>query len=118
MATVLVISLSDLGTDPRVDRQIDFLRAEHSVVAAGFGPPAYDDVQFVELQRAPLPHFVGRARRLAALSRRLVGLHKRAYWSDPDHRHWRRVLGSVGAELVVANDTTTLPLAFSVAGTA
>jgi glycosyltransferase involved in cell wall biosynthesis len=116
MAAVLVISLSDFGTDPRVDRQIDFLRAEHRVLAAGFGRPAYGDVEFIELERAPLQDLVPRARRAASVATRLLGLHERAYWSDPDHRRWRRALSGLGAGLVVANDTRALPLAFSVKG--
>ena len=111
---MLVISLSDLGSDPRVDRQIDFLRAEHRVIAAALAPPAYDDVDFVELERATLPRPARRGRRLAALSTRLVGLHERGYWTDPDHRGWQRILTGLGAELVVANDISALPLAFSV----
>ena len=41
-ARVLVISMSDLARDPRVDRQIEFLSEEFEVVAAGFGPPRQD----------------------------------------------------------------------------
>lgn len=113
MATVLVISLSDLGSDPRVDRQIDFLRAEHRVVAAGFGPSAYDDVEFIELATARLPRPVRRLRRLAALASRILGAHERGYWSDPDHRRWRQVLGRLDVDLILVNDISMLPLAFS-----
>jgi len=115
VATVLVISLSDLGSDPRVDRQIDFLREEHRVISVGFGPPSYEDVDFVELERIDLPgpaHLLNRATRIA--SGRL-GLNRRAYWSDPYHRHWRRALAGLGADLVIVNDTMLLPLAFSIA---
>lgn len=116
MATVLIISLSDLGSDPRVDRQIDFLRAEHRVVAAGFGPPAYDDVEFVELEQADpsVPaRLWGRALRLAT---GLLRLHRLGYWRDPDHRGWRRAFERADVDLVIANDMAVLPLAFAVAG--
>jgi glycosyltransferase involved in cell wall biosynthesis len=118
MATVLVISLSDLGSDPRVDRQIDFLREDHRVIAVGFGPPSYEDIDFVELERVDLPnpaHLLNRATRIAS---GLLALNRRAYWSDPYHRHWRRALAGLGADLVIVNDTMLLPLAFSIAGDA
>jgi Glycosyltransferase Family 4 len=114
VATALVISLSDLGSDPRVDRQIDFLRAEYRVVAAGFGPSAYDDVEFIELQRVALPRPVRRLKRLGALAKRILGAHERGYWSDPDHRRWRQLLGGLDVDLILVNDADMLPLALSV----
>jgi glycosyltransferase involved in cell wall biosynthesis len=112
VATVLVISLSDLGRDPRVDRQIDFLRAEHHVIAAGLGPPAYDDVEFIELGAAEFHHPL--AGRLAS-ALRAVRLHERAYGLDPDHRRWRERLAGSRADAFVVNDAIVLPLALSLA---
>jgi hypothetical protein len=120
VATVLVISLSDLGSDPRVDRQIGFLRGDHRVIAAGLGPPAYENVEYLELGRAASdreqaparPPLVPRAARAATA---LLRLHRVNYWGEPAHRQWRRMLGSVGADVVVVNDTAALPLAFAAA---
>jgi len=50
---VLVVSHSDLSSDPRVDRQIDALRGLYDVVAAGFRPPRYEDVSFVDISIPP-----------------------------------------------------------------
>ena len=116
MTTVLVISASDLGSDPRVDRQIDFLRGEHRVIAAGFGPPAFEDVEYLELERVELSgpaRLWTRALRLMGGVLRLHGLVQR---SDPDHRRWRPALELLGADVIVVNDPGVLPLAFSVAG--
>ena len=115
MATVLVISLSDLRSDPRVDRQIDFLREDHRVIAAAFGPPAHDDVEFVELGRADLSPPSRLAQRATRLSTGLLRLHRLAYWSEVDHRRWRRALDGLGADVLIVNDTSALSLAFSVA---
>jgi glycosyltransferase involved in cell wall biosynthesis len=108
VATVLVISLSDLGRDPRVDRQIDFLRGEHRVIAAGFGPPADGDLEFVDLGPTGAG---GSPRRGFARVLRALRLHRAAYWLDPDHRRWRRRLRSVEADAIVVNDAIVLPLA-------
>src|SRR4029450_5232764 len=84
MATALVISLSDLGSDPRVDRQIDFLRDHYRVFAAGFGPPAYDDVEFIDLLR-PAASAPGRfAPRAIRLATGMLRFHRIGYWGEPD----------------------------------
>ena len=116
MATVLVISLSDLGSDPRVDRQVDFLRQSHRVIAAGFGPPAYEEVRYVPLRDAPLPS--GRLLHLKlrfADALRMAGLNRWAYWSQPQFPAWRQLLSGIEADAIVVNDTICLPLAFSIA---
>jgi glycosyltransferase involved in cell wall biosynthesis len=116
VATVLVISLSDLTSDPRVDRQIEFLRGTHRVIAAGLGPPAYDDVDYVALDPPPGSGLARRMRRGIAAALRLARLDERGYWAEPDHRHWRRLLTGLGQELTLVNDATLLPLAFSLPG--
>lgn len=118
MATILVISLSDLGSDPRVDRQIDFLRGSHRVIAAGFGPPAYDDVEYVELDEIR-PRYATMLIKLGLIqAERLLGLHRRAYWSQPNPPHWRELLVGLGPDLTLVNDAAALPLAFAVSGDA
>jgi hypothetical protein len=51
--------MSDLGRDPRVDRQIAALRRDYDIVTAGYGSSAYDDVEHVglptRLPRVPTP---------------------------------------------------------------
>jgi glycosyltransferase involved in cell wall biosynthesis len=120
VSKVLVMSLSDLGTDPRVDRQIGFLRETHRVIAAGLGPPAYEDVEYLELGRAEAdqeqpptrPSLLPRAARAATA---LLRLHHIAYWGDPAHRRWRVLLSGLGSDLVLVNDAAALPLAFAAA---
>jgi glycosyltransferase involved in cell wall biosynthesis len=117
VATILVISLSDLAADPRVDRQIDFLRSAHRVIAAGLAPPAYDDVDYIELEQAPLPRYpLFVAKRGIAHAKSLAGLHERAYWSEPSLPVWRELLRGVRADLAIVNDAAAVPLAFSIPG--
>ena len=47
MKTALVLSFSDLATDPRVNRQIRFLRGRYRLITAGFAPSALPDVAYV-----------------------------------------------------------------------
>ncbi len=115
MATVLVISLSDLGKDPRVDRQIDFLRGEHRVIAAGLGPPAHQDVEYVPLASDRRPGAADRLRGALARALRILRVHRAAYWLDPELRRQRRLLAGVEADALMVNDAIALPLVLSVA---
>lgn len=112
MARILVISPSDLGSDPRVDRQIEALQGRHEVVAAGFGAPGVAGVQFVPIR----PPESSLARRAWTQVLRTLRRFRAAYWSEPAHRAWRDALSGVDVDLVVANDALALPLAFEVAG--
>ncbi len=113
--TALVISLSDLASDPRVDRQIDVLRETHRVIAAGLGPPSKADVDYVDLRPPPsgtLRRVLQRARGALAL---LVRRYHTVFWRHPANRHAHALLSRCGADLVVANDVPALPLALDVA---
>jgi Glycosyltransferase Family 4 len=113
---ILVISYSDLTSDARVDRQIGFLRSAHDVVAAGLGPPAYDDVGFIDLRvdHALLSDVGSRA---ALLLRILAHRYIAAYWGQPESRASLARLASPQCDLVLANELPSLPLACRVAST-
>ena len=53
MKTILVISYSNLATDPRVNRQIRWLSEFYQVIAAGLGDPGVPGVRFVSLSHVP-----------------------------------------------------------------
>lgn len=107
MTTTLVISFSELASDPRVDRQIRVLRTRHKVVAAGLGPSRYDDVEFIDISTPPYTVF-GRLLWGARLGlRRYVD----AYWKDPTNLTVLARLRDVPADVVLANEFETLPIA-------
>jgi hypothetical protein len=103
---VLVVSHSDLSSDPRVDRQIDALRGLYDVVAAGFRPPRYEDVSFVDISIPP-PAAGQRALRFARL---LARRHEAAYWKHPLTVAALDRLRDVPADVAIANDISTLPV--------
>jgi hypothetical protein len=111
-ARVLVLSFTDLARDPRVNRQIRFLAATHRVTAAGLGDPRVPGVRFIPLapRRKPL---VGRA--VGAL--RLATRRYDAYYRNRSEvRDCRARLAGIGADVIVANDIDTLPIALEMAG--
>jgi hypothetical protein len=114
--SVLVISFSNLAIDPRVNRHIRFLRDDYRVTAAGFADPGIDGVRFL-----PLPPTVGTPsvayRALTAIVA-LAGADTRRYWRSPQIADAARRLGGERADLWIANDLETLPLALRLAGDA
>jgi glycosyltransferase involved in cell wall biosynthesis len=118
MSRVLIISLSDLARDPRVDRQIGFLKSTHEVVAAGLAPPDYPDVEFVDLVTSPR-NMVGEGfRQAGSVLRLLAHRYEDVYWRHPFNRVALKRLATHRADVVIANDLSSLPLACRVAGSA
>ena len=118
MARILVMALSNLAIDPRVDRQLRFLGDSHKVVAAGLAPPTVD-CEFVELTPYVPPNQslpVAAYKLVQDRSARLLGRWESLYWRvDPTWRHWLGLLENVEPDLVIANDTIAVPLAFAAA---
>lgn len=104
--TILILSLSDLGSDPRVSRQIRFLAEHYRVVAAGLGPPAVE-VEFVPLSYQPEPP----ARKLTGAARLLARRYEGYYWGKAWVADCARKLANVRPDLVLANEVDTLPVA-------
>ncbi len=115
MSRVLIVSFSDLGRDPRVDRQIGFLRAGHDVVAAGLGRPGDGDIEFIDLTPPVLARPAELARRALGLARLGTHRYEAVYWRNPGIRFAAAQLAGHGADVVLANDLSALPLACAVA---
>lgn len=111
MATILVISFTDLKRDPRVHRQIEALRTHHTVIAAGSGDPGLPNVRFIgcEQQRRSIQE-----KALAALML-VARCYDRYYWNLLHVADLDNKLKELRCDLTVANDIEALPLALKVA---
>jgi hypothetical protein len=114
---VLVVSLSDLASDARVLRQIDFLASDYDVVTAGFGTsPALGEIPFIQLRPALPASPRTRAEALARAALRRSGRYGAAYRLDARIRSWSEALRPVlPADAIVVNDLFAVPLAFTLA---
>jgi hypothetical protein len=112
---VLVISLSDLASDARVMRQIDFLSGDYDVVAAAFGPSsALGEIEFIPLAPTAPASISAKAEAAGRPVLRRSGLYGAAYRLDPRTRLWGRALaGVLPVDAIVVNDLFALPLAFT-----
>lgn len=107
-ATVLVLSFTDMASDPRVDRQIHALSSRYRVLAAGTAPPAINGVEFFPVPPRRSRTLAGQATSALLLK---LGDYERYYWSQPQVRWCVSALAGTRPALIVANDVSTLPLA-------
>ena len=107
MKTVLVISFTNLAGDPRVNRQLRWLAGRYRVIAAGLGDPRLDGVEYVALDAPPNRGLrnIWAALCLACLR------HHAYYWQKSLIRQTLSKLADVRADVILANDIVTLPLA-------
>mgnify|MGYP001171564344 CR=1 FL=1 len=120
---ILVLCRSHLSRDARVLRQVEALREVGTVSCAAFSPSGLETGSFHRLgEDNTVLGWPPLARKALTLThgamlrlQRIAGAHEAAYWG-PVQRHARRMLRRVKADLIVANDVDTLPLAFAIAG--
>ena len=108
--TILVLSFSKLATDPRVNRQIRFLSDRYRIVAAGLTDPGIEGVEFI-----PLVKEINRIRLLLPALKLLVRRYESWYWGQNHIQYCLRALSSVRADLLLANDIDSLPVALRLA---
>lgn len=105
--SVLILSYSDLSTDPRVKKQIEALKDEYEVVTAGNAPPASDSLKFYPIRFKLQPSLT---RKLYRLGLFLSKQHEKYYW-DQSKLSFIQSVKKENFDLIIANDINTLPLA-------
>ncbi len=110
MKTILVLSFSNLARDPRVNRQIRFLSERYRVVAAGLVDPGIEGVMFI-----PLVKEINKIRLLLPALKLAVHRYESWYWGQDHIRNCLNALHPVRADLYLANDIDSLPVALRLA---
>ncbi len=110
-ARILIVAFSDLGRDPRVYRQIQFLKEEYAVTAAGLGDPQIPGVRYIQIPGGRNPFWKRNWDRCLLKA----GRFERVYWSSQMVRAAEEVLGKEEFDLILCNDLETLPLAVRLA---
>ena len=107
---ILTIAFSDLKSDPRVNRQLLFLKSwdDMEITAAGFSDPEISGIEFIKVTQAK-PR--GLAGKLYAAFILMLGLFRRFYWANESVTSALRCLGEFECDIILANDLNTLPVA-------
>jgi hypothetical protein len=110
MYTILIISFSDIGNDPRVSRQIKSLVEYYPLTVAGRGSFDNNKITFVPI--IPRERTISDKIRGAWLLK--TNQFAKYYWGLPDIRDASLKLGKKRFDLIIANDVETLPLALNI----
>jgi len=105
--SALIISFSDLSRDPRVFRQIFFLKENYQIAAAGYAEPLSRNIDFYPVQ-PPLRSFAWKF--LAACQLKIKAFDQH-YWSSRAVKSAFKQLAQQRYDIIIANDLNTLPLA-------
>jgi hypothetical protein len=109
MKTILIISFSDLALDPRVNRQIGFLKDKYKVIAVGFGNPDINGIDFIPVFRPPKFQLILTSPKL------LFRQYESWYWGQKHVQDCFKTLSNVCIDLFLANNIDTLPLTLKLA---
>lgn len=111
MKTILLLSFSNLSRDPRVQRHALALGDSFRVVTAGYGGAPGFGHEHVEISP---PKASGLVKKFLKALFLLLRIYAPVYWLDSDKRSAIQYLKDRKFDLILANDATSLPVAFSV----
>lgn len=110
---ILVISFSDLKRDPRVYRQLSFLKQRgFKITALGLVNPNIDDVEFIQVQPDRRKDLKNRIKSAIELK---LGKFEQYYWSSAKVKTAKSLLLGKNFDLIITNDLNSLPLAVKLA---
>lgn len=111
MKTIIVISFTNLAEDSRVNRHIRFLNEDYHVIAVGLVDPGVTNVQFV-----PVPDHIKKLHNKMIYAKQLLfSQYERYYWNRNHILECIKKLSNTQADLILANDIDSLPIALRLA---
>lgn len=109
---ILILGFSDIKKDPRIKKQITFLKDEYDLTVIGHGTFEEDGVEFHSI---PI-YKKNRSEKAVAALRLLSGMFERHYWQQPQVNQMSAIGSLLPFDAILANDIDTLPLACKLAG--
>jgi hypothetical protein len=111
MKKILIISFSDLRNDPRVNRQIRFLKNCYEITALGLNDPQLPGVRFIPIEK----QFHSKPAKLIRAAAYKLGRFEQIYWSLYQYDRPLAALAENHFDLIIANDLGALPLGLRIA---
>jgi len=108
---ILILAYSNLNSDPRIKKEITALQNDYEIVTAGITPIENPAIKFYPI-RFTLPFSL--LRKIKRFCFFLLHKHEKFYWDESRIQFTRSVNHEV-FDLIIANDISTLPLAFEIA---
>lgn len=108
MKKILIVSFSQIHSDPRVMRQVRLLESLYDVTVAGFGKKPDANIQFISLDYVQS----GKLDKLFQGLILLLGLFETRYWRLPYVQQAAGLIDVNEYDLMIANDVSALPLLY------
>jgi hypothetical protein len=106
---ILIISFSDMARDARVLRQVKHLATKHEVTAIGFGDPQVPGVDFIRIHEKKKTLVRNAERAVMLKVHNYLGYYNKTF----DVGKIKNDLESRKFDLIIANDSDSLPMVFS-----
>ncbi|MDZ4132703.1 MAG: glycosyltransferase family 4 protein, partial [Dethiobacteria bacterium] len=106
MKIILIISFTDLGSEPRVNRQIEFLKDRYKLIVCGRSSPKMEGIDFIPVE-------VAKTKLLNKLFMVVLLFFRHfeaVYWRYSHIKEAQGVLAGLKPDLVIAHDIETVPL--------
>jgi glycosyltransferase involved in cell wall biosynthesis len=107
MSRILILSYTPFTKEPRALKQVRFLKDQHEVVTAGFGPAPFTDVRHVEIPEIA-PQRWGIFGRLLAAGFLVLHAYRLFAWMSALDRATARLVGDSDWDIVIAHDLKVL----------
>ena len=107
---ILILSYSNLKSDPRINRQIVALKDDYVIETCGYAPTSYK-IPFYLIYTEPPFSLIRKLKRLIQF---LLGYFDLYYWDDAK-KNILNQLKDNNYDVIIANDINTLPLALALA---
>jgi glycosyltransferase involved in cell wall biosynthesis len=113
-ARILIFTYTPFAREPRALKQVRYLRSEHDVTTAGFGPAPFDDLPHVQLVET-LPYRFGLIGRLLYLGLLVLRVYPLLTQLSARDRAVRQLLAEGDWDVVIAHDVQTITVAHDLA---
>jgi hypothetical protein len=111
MKEILIVGFTNFKRDPRVFRQIDYLRKLYKITAVGWSSPELEDVEFFPINSAPRSTLIRIKRALGYKFRQ----YEKLYWELYEFQPLLDLFSNKKFDLILANDVETLPFVYRIA---
>ncbi|OLP17274.1 hypothetical protein BST81_15760 [Leptolyngbya sp. 'hensonii'] len=108
---IIIISFTNLASDPRVNRQIHFLQNHYQIISVGRTRSELDNIEFIQIPQKRKSLLL----KLWNFLQLLLRKYEPYYWQKSDITQSLEKLSDIQADLILANDIDTLPLALKLA---
>ena len=111
MKKILILAFTKMEDQPRIYRQIRFLKDKYHIVTAGLDEPRGENTKHIEIQTPTNDFFRDKVPAVLLMS---FGYIEKCYWNLPIVKQGLRALNASNeqkVDLIIAHDLITLPVA-------